>query len=47
MAARQASVIDLAAYRRRREARAPQAVPAAIPMTWIPVWVMMPIWRAF
>ncbi|WP_158284108.1 hypothetical protein [Azospirillum sp. TSO22-1] len=47
MAARQASVIDLAAYRRRREEHPPQAAPAVIPMVWIPVWVMMPVWRAF
>jgi len=49
MAAQQATVIDLAEVRRRREAKkAPQTTmqaPAMQPMlVWVPMWMMVPLW---
>ena len=47
MSAQGARVIDLAEYRRRREAKneRPAAAPEQAPaMVWVPVWMWVPYW---
>jgi hypothetical protein len=47
MNAQGARVIDLAEYRRRREAKSERpAAPVGVsaPMVWIPVWMWVPFW---
>jgi hypothetical protein len=44
MSAQGARVIDIAEYRRRREAKS-ASIPAVAPaMVWVPVWMWVPLW---
>jgi hypothetical protein len=38
----QPKIIDLAEYRRARE---PVPAAAPVPVCWVPVWVMVPVWQ--
>lgn len=43
MSAQGAQVIDLAEYRRRREAKQAEA-KGLTPIIWVPVWMWVPFW---
>jgi len=46
--AQAAKIVDLAEVRRQRQRIAPPAPcseAAAPPVIWVPVWMMVPVWR--